>query len=196
MKCFVAMMVCCTALVAGNGHGSKNIERASEDQMATLLKQVFGNGSYTVISPETCISQVDVENRKELEKTKKYIVKNLKIRKYNSAELVKALFAYNTKPGRLSLKSSEKDGYLVDYEGAYAKYFEENGGGWEKLRKDHPSANGMTTLSIPAFDKKHNIFLLYIGTQYDYLAGSGNIVAFKVENGKIRELSRVMLWIS
>jgi hypothetical protein len=81
-------------------------------------------------------------------------------------------------------------------DGHYLKYFDPNGGGWEKLYKDHPKAHGITTVSLPAHDLKSGMVLIYTGTQTHWLAGSGHIILYKYENGKLKELKRVETYIS
>jgi hypothetical protein len=71
-----------------------------------------------------------------------------------------------------------------------------DGGGWEKCYKETPKAHGNTTVSIPVYDKKTGIVLVYMGTQSHWLAGSGWIIAYEYKEGKLKEMKRVMLWIS
>jgi len=61
---------------------------------------------------------------RELEK---YIYKNIKIQDYDISNLVDLLLERNKKSVRLSLESLPKDGYIIDYDGTYARYFEEKG---------------------------------------------------------------------
>jgi hypothetical protein len=153
-------------------------------------------GGYTVVASQTSLERLLIDESKTFEQTKRYILENIKIDKYDISRLVDLLFERNKIPLRLSLKSSPKDGYIIDYDGKYKKYFEKDGGGWEKLYKENPKADGWITVSLPAYDRKTNIFLVYIGTQRHGLSGSGWVIAYKYKNGKLKELTRVMLWIS
>ena len=47
----------------------------------------------------------------------------MKIEECDVSKLVDLLFERNKIRVRLSLKSSPKDGYLIDYDGKYNKYF-------------------------------------------------------------------------
>jgi hypothetical protein len=153
-------------------------------------------GLYTVVAPQTTLSDFDPNDTKEIEGTKKNIRDNLKIEGYDIGELVDRLFERNKKPVRLSIDSSPYDGYIVDYEGDYHKYFKRDGGGWEKLYQDHPKATGYTDISLPAYDPKTRIVIVYKATQHNWLDGAGWVIAYKYEAGKLKELGRIMLWIS
>jgi hypothetical protein len=178
-----------------------------EDRYAVLTPQTVIDHSvikepkaqkvgYTVVAPQTSFDYFIIDESKAFEYTKKYILENMKIDNYDFSRLVDLLFERNKLPVSLSLKSSPKDGYIIDYDGKYNKYFEKDGGGWEKLYKENPKADSRTTVSLPAYDRKTNIFLVYIGTQRHGLSGSGYVIAFEYKNGKLKELARVMLWIS
>jgi hypothetical protein len=112
------------------------------------------------------------------------------------ASLVDRLFERNKQTFRLSIKSSAKDGYVVDYDGKYRAYFKENGGGWEKWYKENPTAHGITTVSLPVYDEKSGLVLVYKGTQTHWRTGAGWVILYNYEKGKLKELKKVMMWIS
>jgi len=85
---------------------------------------------------------------------------------------------------------------VIDYDGKFANYFKEDGGGWEKWYKENPKAHGITTVSLPAYDPKTGLVLLYMGTQVHWLAGSGRVILYSYEKGELKELKRLEMWIS
>ena len=85
---------------------------------------------------------------------------------------------------------------MIDFDGKYKKYFKNDGGGWEKWYKENPKAHGSTTVSLPVYDRKTGCVLEYKGTQSHWLAGSGWVILYKYEKGELKEINRVMLWIS
>lgn len=164
--------------------------------LSLVLQRSFEDGGYTVVSPQTKIF-IDVNDPEEVEETKEYILESLKMEGRNIRKLVDLLFERNKTPVRLPLESSPEDGYLIDDEGKFINYFlEEDGDGWEKWRLENPKAHCMTSVSLPAYDTKTNVFVIYIGTQCDWLAGVGWVIAFKYENDQLSELGRVALWVS
>src|SRR5262249_16177426 len=143
-------------------------------------------GEYTVVAAqtETEVAHWDRGDPERIRESKRYIAEHLQTEGIEVTELVDRLYARNAKPVRLTLESSPKDGYVIDFDGQYAKYFEKNGGGWEEWHKEKPKAHGYTTVSLPAYDAKTGLVLVYRGTQYDWLAGAGSIILYRYEKGK------------
>ena len=160
-----------------------------------ILQQEF-KGGFTVVDPLTTLSTLKKEKPEDLARSREYVKAQLKIEGYDIGPLFDRLIKKNLKPVRLSLKSSPEKGYLIDYDGKFESYFKSDGGGWEKWHKENPMTQGWTRVSLPAHDNKVGIVLVYLGTQYDWLAGSGYLIAYKYTDGKLKELGRVMLWIS
>jgi hypothetical protein len=164
--------------------------------LALALKRSYKDGGYTIVAPETRLSHLDLKDTEEIQQTKKYIFDHMVSEGYDLSKLLDLFFERNAIPVRLSIKSSPENGYLVDYDRMYEKYFEKNGGGWEQWYQEHPKTHGWTTVSLPAYDPESKIVLIYMGTQSNWLAGSGFLIVFKYENGSLKELTRLMLWIS
>lgn len=165
-------------------HGA---EQDDNTLLALILKQSVPDGKYTVVDPEARLSDnPDKAALLEQFKTDHAIV----------GPLIDQLIERNTEPALLTLESSPENGYVVDYDGAYAKYFEEDGGAWDQLYEEHPDAAGTTTVSLPAYDEASGYVLIYQGTQMHWLAGQGNLVLYKYADGKMTEVESIMLWIS
>jgi hypothetical protein len=163
--------------------------------LVLVLKQANSGKGYTVVSSETTLPHADATDPDEVSQSKKYIREHLKADRVHVSKLVDQLFERNRTPVRLSIKSSRSDGYVIDYEGKFDRYFTK-AGGWDQLRKENPSARGMTRVSLPAYDASSGFLLIYTGTQYDWLMGSGWIVLYKYDKGKLQALKKVMLWVS
>lgn len=177
-------------------HSVINESTKVENTKKYLFENIKQEGGYTIVAPYTSLSRFVISDPKRVEQTKKYILDNISIEKYEIRELVDLLFERNKTPVPLALKSSQKNGYLIDYDGKFEKYFEKDGGGWEKFYKENPKADGRTTVSLPAYDRKTGILLVYIGTQRHYRSGSGRVIAYKYEQGQLKELARIELWVS
>lgn len=160
-----------------------------------VLTHKFDDGGFTVVSPDTDTGVTSMDP-KEFAQTRKYVLENLKVPGVNLSGLLEQFASRNAKPAPLTLPSAPQKGYLIDAKGEYGKYFETNGGGWEQWHKEHPKAHGFTTVSLPVWDKASGTVLVYIGTQVGPLAGAGYLIAFRYDGTALKEIGRVMLWIS
>jgi len=173
-------------------------QAASTEQDNVLLAQVlrhYQKHGFTVVMPDTRLNHGVPTDPKELAQSKRFIVGEFARHKLEVKALVDTLYARNMRPVRLTLKSAPDQGYLVD-DGSYRKYFDHDGGGWERWYKEHPEAEGMTTVSLPAYDEKSGLLLVYIGTQRHWLDGAGYVVLFRLDKDGLHELGAVMMWIS
>ena len=165
--------------------------------LALVLRQSYTDEGYTVVSPEaTLLHHMIAGDAEKVKQSKKYIREHLQTNGVDVAKLVDRLFERNKKAVRLLIKSSRKDGYIIDYDGKHEKYFKQDGGGWEEWYKENPNAHGMTTVSLPVYDEKSGLVLVYTGTQAGGLAGAGWMILYKYEKGELKELKKVMMWIS
>ena len=72
----------------------------------------------------------------------------------------------------------------------------EGGGGWKKFYSDNPLARGILRVSLPAYDAKSGLIILYLTESYGRLDGVGNIIVFQYEKNEITEISRTEIWVS
>jgi len=191
-KTSYAALLLTTAGLCAAGNEPTNEENAI---LALVLKRSFRDGGYTIVAADSGLF-VGTGNPKETSYTQDYLRKRLETNGIVVKRLVTDLFERNKKPVRLTLKSAPKDGYVIDYDGKFANYFKEDGGGWEKWYKENPKAHGITTVSLPAYDPKTGLVLLYMGTQVHWLAGSGRVILYSYEKGELKELKRLEMWIS
>jgi len=182
--------------VAGVGAADDKPTDQEDTILALVLRQSHPDGGYTVVSPEAMIAHLDIGDSKEGYKRKVYIREQLQTVGVDVAKLVDRLFERNKKAVRLSIRSSREDGYIVDYDGKYKKYFEKDGGSWEKWYKENPKAHGSTTVSLPVNDEKNGFVLIYTETEVDWLSGAGFVILYKYENRNLKELKKVLMWMS
>lgn len=166
--------------------------------LSLVLQRSFEDNGYTVVLPDTDLftGEGKFTTADQIDQAKKRLAQEFETPGFHASDLIDSLYKRNQKAVRLTVKSAPQRGYIFDYDHHYSKYFEKNGGGWKKLYKQNPKAHGMTTVSLPAHDVKSGLVLVYTGTQSHGLAGSGWIVLYKYQNGKLRELKRVMLYVS
>lgn len=190
----VPVLVACLLACSSCSRRDAAMSPEQENQiLALVLAQPLPDGGYTVVRPRTTLSPLDL---KELKGSRDAVRQGIKIEGYDVGKLFDLLMARNREPFQLTLESSPKDGYVIDYDGKYSNYFANGGGGWEKWRQENPQAHGMTSISRPAYDPEAGVVLIYMGTQADWLAGTGGIVAFRYRDGALTRIGQVMLWIS
>ena len=161
-----------------------------------VLEGGFEDGGYTVVDPQTSLGNYNFSDTEQIARAKQSIRREIAIAEHDVSALVDQLFQKNAKATTLTLPSAPGNGYLIDKDGQFQKYFLEGGGGWEAWYKDHPKAHGMTTVSRPAIDEVNDLVLVYTGVQLDWEVGSGWIILYEYKEGKLKELKRAMLWIS
>ena len=108
--------------------------------------------------------------------------------------LVDKFFGKNKKSSRLSLKSDPSRGYVIDYDGKFRRYFEKGEGGWKQFYKENPNAHGRISISLPAFDEKSGLVLVYKGTWDNWRLGRGYLILYKYKDGKLKEVKRIEIW--
>ncbi len=114
----------------------------------------------------------------------------------DATSLVSKLFQVNKQSTSIPQPVHGNETYKVDLNNMTAKYWKKNGGWWPKFYADNPGACGMLSISIPAFDANTGIFLIYIGTQCQGLAGVGYVKAFYYSDGSVVELGKHKVWVS
>lgn len=68
--------------------------------------------------------------------------------------------------------------------------------GWSEFYRRYPDSPGITTLSRVGFNQDRTEALVYMGTQFHYLAGAGNLIQLEKKNGEWKIKDKTMLWIS
>ena len=164
--------------------------------LSLVLECRFNDGGYTVVEPQTTLGHYSSSDTHRLAQAKTYLKQEFRKAGHDIDALVDQLFQRNAAAAKLTLPSAPKKGYMVDTDRRFERYFEKDGGGWEKWRKEEPKAHGSTQVSRPAIDRNKHLVLVYKGTQADGLAGSGSFILYAHQDGKLRLLEKVMAWIS
>ncbi|CAF1249908.1 unnamed protein product [Rotaria sordida] len=153
-----------------------------------ILENHYGDGRYTVVNRETTISYLNNSYSS---------FDPLIINGYNFTSLLQELIKKNQQTVYLTIKSDLSNGYIIDQDNKFSKYFLPNGGGWDQLYEENPKVVDLTSVSLPVYDTKRNLVMVYKSfTQY-YLAGQGDLIVYTLnKNGTLHELGRRMIWIS
>lgn len=83
------------------------------------------------------------------------------------------------------IDAEEMSGIFNDYED-----------GWDEFYRRYPGSPGITTLSRVGFNPERTEALVYMGAQFHYLAGAGNLYRLEKQDGVWKIMEKLMLWIS
>ena len=116
---------------------------------------------------------------------------------HDVSDLVDALFESNQSPIDITVASSRAKGYVIQTERQFAVYDLEDGS-WDvkKFYRDHPKASGRMWVSVPAYDAKTGLVLVWISRSADFLASDGGIYVYRLEDGQLREVTVRILFAS
>jgi len=194
-----AMFIVIAALIPALTNGCVTNDVMTDQEGAVLalaLQRSYREGGFAVVSPNTDVSELGDGSSNKIEDCKKFVLKELQTNDPDIVNLVDKFFERNKKTIRLSIKSSPLEGYIIDRDRTFEKYFEKDGGGWSKWHTENPKARNSTKVSLPAYDAKSGFVLLYVSIVADSLMGSGQMLLYKLEKGDLKFVKRVMLWVS
>ncbi|MCX6928461.1 MAG: hypothetical protein NT154_35420 [Verrucomicrobia bacterium] len=188
------------ALTLASSWAAENQSTNLDNTILSLaLAGAYPHGGYVVVHPKAELDTVDLGEAQ-------YIKDSLSSAAGPSTNgvvgaLVDQLFERNKGSGtrqavRLTLVSSLTNGYVVDHDGKYARYFRNDGGSWPRLYEENPKVRGVVTVSLPACDKKTGLVVLYKGIHEHGLQGRGEAILYMYESGKLRKLKSITLWIA
>lgn len=175
------------------------VDQVLQNISEAYQKEFRGNG-FAIIDPMTKLSRyvpkyfININTASDLIKKEE----KLNLNKEDVYFLLKELIEINRKPINLCLKHSLniKYDYIIDCDSKYKRYFNKNGDGWEELYKENPKVYGVTEISLPVYDEKMKLILIYFGTQFDWLDGEGYLVLYRFYEGRLIELGRKRVWVS
>jgi hypothetical protein len=90
--------------------------------------------------------------------------------------LVDSLFAKNAQPQLMGIPSAPENGYLIDYDGKYEGY--------------------STIISIPVYDAKTGLVMVYRAFVFPDLPSGGGIYVYKYIFGRLIPINYLALWMS
>ncbi len=171
------------------------------DDMEIIRFAVSGSyedSGYTVVHPTTNLDEWEGESQMEKLQTLELIVERLNLDGCDESRLVWRLFARNETETPLTLPSAPEQGFIVDYDSTYFRYFMgcTARDGWRKWRENHPKAVNSTTVSLPVYDADCGVILIYRSTVMGALYGGGWVIAIQVTDSTLVKMDSARLWIS
>jgi hypothetical protein len=156
---------------------------------AFLLPEMYQHRGYVIMNT-TATSATGVDNTAQ---TLAYVLQNLH---GVNPETVDSFRARNAMAQPLPSDMDLGGPYTLLSQASKNEIFSQNQSGWDIFYNHYPQAPGITTLSRVGFNAALDQALVYIGTQSNWLAGSGYYILLKKVNGAWSIDQRVMVWVS
>lgn len=189
---FILCAAACTAKPASNPLPTPSTGQIETEQQAVytfLLSNLYQHREY-VIMDTTATGVTGVENTSQ---TLDYVLQNM--HSVDSGTVV-SFRSRNDAAYPIPPDMNIGGPYILLSQAGRQKIFGQNQSGWEIFYGRYPQAPGITTLSRVGFNNSLDQALVYIGTQSNWLAGSGYYILLKKLDGSWSIDQRVMTWIS
>ena len=163
--------------------------REEQSVYAFLLSKMYQHKGY-VIMADTATSLSGVDNTAQ---TLDYVLQNL----HNVDSQTLDSFRSRNATAQVLRPDMQLGGpYTLLSQSARDQIFGKNQSGWDIFYYRFPQAPGITTFSRVGFNGNLDQALVYMGTQSNWLAGSGYYILLKKSNGTWSIDQQVMIWIS
>jgi hypothetical protein len=172
------------------------ISRAGSSQQDSMENKILGevisenvaNNKFVIIDPVTEVPELNIVEVQLI----------LSPRSDDLMTLVNRFITINKISSQLSLNSSPRAGYYVDYGSEYKKYFKNLAEGWRMWRVFHPYISGCYRISQPYYDPESGYFLLFMDYTKNTIfrpGGFGNLYIYKYENNSPKLVETVPISI-
>jgi len=159
---------------------------SDEDIIKLILDSGPSQSRYDVIDPQMSL--------KYISDSESYI--RSRFQEEGLGSLVNNFFVKNAEPKLMDIPSSPERGYVIDYDGKYRSYFENDAGGWVKFRQENPKVAAMVDISAPSYDPRTGLVMIYIGWAGDGFLGGEEILVYKYIFGRLIPINYLLLSMS
>jgi hypothetical protein len=156
---------------------------------AFLLAKSYQHKGY-VIMADTATSATDLDNTA---RTLNYVLQNMH---GIASGTLDSFRARNTTAQILRPDMQLGGPYTLLSQTARSQIFSQNQSGWDIFYNRYPQAPGITTFSRAGFNSSLDQALVYMGTQSNWLVGTGWYFLLKKVNGAWSMDQQVMIWVS
>ena len=156
---------------------------------AFLLSTQYQHKEY-VIMADTATSATGVDNTAQ---TLNYVLQNM------HAVALTTLDSFKSRNASAQILRSDMQlggPYSLLSQSTRNRIFGQNQSGWDIFYNHYPQAPGITTFSRVGFNESLDQALVYMGTQSNWLAGSGYYFLLKKADGTWSIDQQVMIWVS
>ena len=165
------------------------INRQEQAVYAFLLSKMYQHTGY-VIMAVTATSATGVGNTAQ---TLDYVLQNM----HNVTPETLGSFRSRNATAQILHPDMQLGGpYTLLSQTARNRIFSQNQSGWDIFYNRYPQAPGLTTFSRVGFNATLDQALVYMGTQSNWLVGTGYYLLLKQVNGTWSIDQQVMIWVS
>ena len=162
---------------------------AEQAVYAFLLSKMYQHRGY-VIMADTATSAIGVDNTAQ---TLDYVLQNMHD---VNPETVASFRDRNATSQPLRPDMQLGDPYVLLSQAGKNQIFSQNQSGWEIFYNRYPQAPGITTFSRAGFNTLLDQALVYMGTQSNWLVGTGYYILLRKVNGSWMIDQQVTIWES
>jgi len=186
---FLCAVACTARPTAIPTPATGQTSREEQAVYAFLLAKMYQHKGY-VIMADTATSLTGVDNTVQ---TLDYVLQNMHAVSPDTLDSFRSRNA-----GSQTLRPDMQLGgpYSLLSQAGKDQIFSQNQSGWDIFYNRYPQAPGITTFSRVGFNAGLDQALVYMGTQSNWLAGSGYYILLKKGNGTWVIDQQVMIWIS
>ncbi len=182
MKKYLICLIAVLLILACNC-GPRESNAKDNDIIAQVLELECEGRYFTVVDPMTDTLEMF------------HLPEKFTVDEHEFAPLIKKLIKRNKKPARLTLESSFVNNYVIIDFRKFRKIYYNGIYPFYRLLNIYPPIYCRFGISLPVYDEKEGIVLIYSGGG-GFLIGRGDLIFYRLEDGKLREIKRLMLWLS
>jgi hypothetical protein len=186
---FFFITACTTSPTPVPTPAADQVDAEEQAVYAFLLPKMYKNRGY-VIMALTTTGPTGVDNT---DQTLDYVLQNMHD---VSSGMVASFRSRNDTAHPIRKDMDLGSPYTLLTQSARNQIFGQNQSGWDIFYNRYPQAPGITTLSRVGFNTTLDQALVYIGTQSNWLAGSGYYVLLKKGEAGWSIDQQVMTWVS
>jgi len=191
---WIGFIVLAGILALSCNSGPSPEEAANDNRLLALaLAQPSDQDRYHVVIPDTSLLLED-DSGAALDRLHDQIQGYVQGGGADVKSLLKRLLKRNKYSSRLTLMSSKDNGYVVDYNADFFPFFQGNEGDWKRMYALYPKVVGVKQVSLPAYEKGHDIVLIYVCRRTMPASGSGYIYVYRDNGTSLTPLGSVQTW--
>lgn len=122
--------------------------------------------------------------------TAAYVKKEFRRQGYKFDSVIEDLYARNRVRVTLDIQSDMSGAYFIDHEGLIKKY----SGNPKTLRNDNPQFHSWMEISIPVYDEKAGVVLIFRTIYRNLDNADGSVVAYRYEGENLEYIAMVPLY--
>jgi hypothetical protein len=154
---------------------------------------------FNIVSPWTSFDSMEEEGAEGRQQRREYLYRDLEFDDDVKQKLIEQFLENNREKQSLQLPAVRGTGFIVDYDGKFNRYFDDDEGGWDALYPDYPNADGYYTVSMPAYDPESSLVLIYCSLIFGLFGadeGLRDVYVFHYRDHALSLVTWEMIWMT